>query len=59
MSRELIAAIAQLIAAVALVPSLIYFAIQSRNQNKESRRATANAFLLHYNDFRKSRSEVT
>lgn len=57
MSWELIAAIAQLIAAVAVVPSLIYFAIQIRNQNKESRRAAANAFVLHYNDFRKSLSD--
>lgn len=57
MSWELIAAIAQLIAAIAVVPSLIYFAIQISNQNKESRRAAANAFVLHYNDFRKSLSD--
>lgn len=57
MSWEPIAAIAQLIAAIAVVPSLIYFAIQIRNQNKESRRTAANAFVLHYNDFRKSLSD--
>lgn len=57
MSWESIAAIAQFIAAVAVVLSLIYLAIQIRNQNKESRRSAANAFLLHYNDFRKSLSD--
>jgi len=57
MNWEVIAAIAQLLAAIAVVPTLVYLAIQVRNQNKESRRAAANAFVLHYNDFRKSLSD--
>jgi len=57
MNWEVIAAIAQVIAAIAVIPSLVYLAVQIRNQNKESRRAAANVLMLHWTDFRKSISD--
>ena len=57
MNWEMIGAIGQIIAAVAVIPSVVYLAVQIRNQNKESRRATANTFMLHWSDFRKSLSD--
>jgi hypothetical protein len=57
MNWEVIAAIAQVIAAVGVIVSLVYLAIQIRNQNKESRRAAANVLILHWTDFRKSISD--
>ena len=57
MSWEVIAAIAQVIAAVAVIPSLLYLAVQIRNQNKETRRAAADGFVLHWTEFRKSMSD--
>ena len=57
MNWEITAAIAQVIAAVAVIPSIVYLAVQIRNQNKESRRAAANVLMLHWTDFRKSISD--
>src|SRR5215469_4272750 len=57
MNWEMLAAIAQIIAAFAVIASLVYLAVQIRNQNKESRRAAANVFTLHWTDFRKSLSD--
>lgn len=57
MNWEMIAAIAQVTAAVAVVASLIYLAVQIRNQSKESRRTAAGVFMFHWTDFRKSLSD--
>ena len=57
MNWEMIGAVGQIIAAVAVIPSVVYLAIQIRNQNKESRRASANVFILHWSDIRKSMSD--
>ena len=57
MNWEITAAIAQVIAAVAVIASIVYLAVQIRNQNKESRRAAANVLMLHWTDFRKSISD--
>ncbi|PYK86034.1 MAG: hypothetical protein DMF47_08065 [Verrucomicrobia bacterium] len=57
MNWEMIGALGQIIAAVAVIPSVVYLAIQIRNQNKESRRASANVFILHWSDLRKSMSD--
>jgi len=57
MHWEIIGAIAQLMAAIAVIPSIIYLAVETRNHNKESRRAAASVFLLHLSDFRKSISD--
>jgi hypothetical protein len=57
MTWEMVAAIAQVIVALAVVPSLIYVAIQLRQQNLESRRAAATVFMLNWTDFRKSLSD--
>ena len=43
--------------AVAVTVSLVYLALQIKNQNRESRRAAADWFMLHWSDFRKSFSE--
>src|SRR5215469_9841275 len=57
MNWEMIGAVGQVITAVAVIPSLIYLAIQIRDQNKERRRAAASVFMLHWTDFRKSLSD--
>jgi hypothetical protein len=57
MNWEMIGAVGQIIAAVAVIPPVVYLAIQIRNQNKESRRASANIFILHWSDIRKSMSD--
>src|ERR1700687_4130402 len=57
MTWEMVAAIAQVIVALAVVPSLIYVAIQVRHQSRESRRSAATVFMLNWTDFRKSLSD--
>jgi hypothetical protein len=57
MNWEMVAAVAQVIAALAVVPSLLYLAVQVRQQNKESRRSAATVFMTHWTDFRKSISD--
>jgi len=57
MNWEMIGAVGQIITAVAVIPSLVYLAIQIRDQNKERRRAAASVFMLHWTDFRKSLSD--
>jgi hypothetical protein len=39
MNWEMLSAIGQLVAAIGVIPSLIYLAVQIREQNKERRRA--------------------
>src|SRR5438105_10216524 len=57
MSWEMLSAIGQLIAVLIGIPSLIYLAIQIRNQGKESQRAAASMLMAHWTDFRKSMSD--
>ena len=57
MRWDMVAAFAQVIAAAGVIDSLIYLAIQIRNQSKESRRSAASVFMLHWTDFRKSMSD--
>jgi len=42
----MIAALGQSVAAVGVIPSLIYFAIQIREQNKERRHDVVNALTM-------------
>src|SRR6184192_3397396 len=57
MSWEMLSAIGQLAAVLIGIPSLIYLAIQIRNQSKQTQRAAANVLIAHWTDFRKSISD--
>jgi len=57
MNWEMLSAIGQATAVLVGIPSLIYLAIQIRNQSKESQRAAANVLIAHLTDFRKSLSD--
>jgi len=57
MNWEELSAIGQLAAVLIGIPSIIYLAIQIRNQSKESQRAAANVLIAHWTDFRKSLSD--
>ena len=50
MDWEMISALGQLVAAVGVIPSLIYLAIQIREQNKERRRAAVNILTAQWGD---------
>jgi hypothetical protein len=53
MSWEMLSAIGQLAAVLIGIPTLIYLAIQIKNQSKESQRAAASVLIAHWTDFRK------
>ena len=57
MNWEMIGALGQIMAAIAVIPSLIYLGIQIRNQSRESQRASAKIFILHWSDIRRSMSD--
>jgi hypothetical protein len=57
MNWEMLSAIGQLVAAVGVIPSLIYLAIQIREQNKERRRAGINVLTAQWSDLVKSAQE--
>src|SRR5438309_4356471 len=57
MSWEMLSAIGQLAAVLIGIPTLIYLAIQIKNQSKESQRAAASVLIAHWTDFRKSISD--
>ena len=57
MNWEMLSAIGQLVAAVGVIPSLIYLAIQIREQNKERRRAGINVLTAQWGDLVKSAQE--
>ena len=57
MTWEMLSAIGQLVAAVGVLPSLIYLAIQIREQNKERRRAGINVLTAQWNDLVKTAQE--
>lgn len=50
----MLSAIGQLVAAVGVIPSLIYLAIQIREQNKERRRAGINVLTAQWSDLVRS-----
>lgn len=54
MNWEMLAAIAQVVTAVAVIPSLIYLAAQIREQNKERRRAAVNVLIGQWSALVKS-----
>jgi hypothetical protein len=57
MPWKMLSAIGQLAAVLIGIPSIIYLAIQIRNQSKESQRAAANVLIAHWTDFWKSLSD--
>ena len=57
MNWEMLSALGQLVAAVGVIPSLIYLAIQIREQNKERRRAGINVLTAQWGDLVKSAQE--
>ena len=57
MNWEMLSAIGQVVAAVGVIPSLIYLAVQIRDQNKERRRAGINILTTQWGDLVKTGQE--
>src|SRR5438093_7537410 len=57
MNWEMLCAIGQVVAAIGVIPSLIYLAVQIREQNKERRRAGINILTAQWNELVKSAQE--
>jgi len=57
MNWEMLSAIGQLVAAFGVIPSLIYLAVQIREQNKERRRAGINILTAQWSDLVRSAQE--
>src|SRR5437588_11789230 len=57
MTWEMLSAIGQLVAALGVIPSLIYLAIQIREQNQERRRAGINVLTVQWSDLVTSAQE--
>jgi hypothetical protein len=57
MNWEMLGAIGQLVAAIGVIPSLVYLAVQIREQNKERRRAGINTLTAQWSDLVKSAQE--
>src|SRR5438445_13636527 len=57
MTWEMLSAIGQLVAALGVIPSLIYLAVQIREQNKERRRAGINILTAQWSDLVKTGQE--
>lgn len=57
MNWEMLSAIGQVVAAIAVIPSLIYLAVQIREQNKERRRAGINLLTAQWGELVKSAQE--
>lgn len=57
MNWEMLSAIGQVVAAVGVIPSLIYLAVQVREQNKERRRAGINILTAQWSELVKSAQE--
>jgi hypothetical protein len=51
---EMISAVGQMLGAIGVIISLIYFAAQIRNQNKESQRAAMNVLIWHWSDLNRT-----
>ena len=50
MNWEMLSAIGQVVAAIGVIPSLIYLGVQIRDQNKERRRAGINILTAQWSD---------
>jgi hypothetical protein len=57
MNWEMLSAIGQVVAAVGVIPSLIYLAVQIRQQNKERRRAGINILTTQWGELVKTGQE--
>lgn len=57
MNWEMLSAIGQLMAALGVIPSLIYLAIQIREQNRERRRAGINILTAQWSELVKTAQE--
>ena len=57
MNWEMLAAIGQLVAAIGVIPSLVWLAFQIREQNKERRRAGINILTAQWSELVKSAQE--
>ena len=57
MNWEMLSAIGQVVAAIGVIPSLIYLAVQVREQNKERRRAGINILTAQWSDLVKTGQE--
>src|SRR6478672_12886781 len=57
MNWEMLSAIGQVVAAIGVIISLIYLAVQIREQNKERRRAGINILTVQWSDLVKTGQE--
>jgi hypothetical protein len=57
MNWEMLSAIGQMVAAIGVIPSLIYLAVQIREQNKERRRAGINILTAQWSELVKTAQE--
>src|SRR3982750_3851534 len=57
MNWEMISAIGQMLGAIGVIVSLVYLAVQIRNQKTESRRAAINLLTTHWSDLMKAHVE--
>jgi hypothetical protein len=57
MNWEMLSAIGQVVAAIGVIPSLIYLAVQIREQNKERRRAGINILTAQWSELVKTAQE--
>jgi hypothetical protein len=54
MNWEMISAVGQMLGAIGVIISIIYLAVQIRNQNKESQRGAKNVLTTHWSDLNRS-----
>src|SRR3982750_3792202 len=57
MNWEMLSAIGQLVAAIGVIPSLLYVAVQIREQNKERRRAGINLLTAQWGELVRTAQE--
>ena len=57
MNWEMLSAVGQVVAAIGVIPSLIYLGVQIRDQNKERRRAGINILTAQWSDLVKTGQE--
>jgi hypothetical protein len=57
MNWEMLSAMGQVVAAIGVIPSLIYLAVQVREQNKERRRAGINLLTAQWSELVKTAQE--
>ena len=57
MNWEMLSALGQVVAAIGVIPSLIYLAVQIREQNKERRRAGINILTTQWSELVKTAQE--